>query len=62
LQTEPRQDLRTLRQQEDAILNGYSWVDREAGTVRIPIGEAMRKVLEQGLPSRAAAEKQDSQQ
>jgi hypothetical protein len=29
-------------------------VDREAGTVRIPIAEAMRLTVERGLPAREA--------
>ncbi len=52
LQTNPRQDLRDLRAQEDAILDSYGWVDKNAGIVRIPIDEAMRLTLERGLPSR----------
>ena len=40
---------------EDAVLNGYGWVNKEAGVVRIPIAEAMRLTVERGLPSRAAA-------
>ena len=55
LQTNPRQDLRDLRSQEDELLNGYRWVDRNAGVVRIPIGDAMRLTLERGLPSRPPA-------
>jgi len=54
LQTNPRQDLQDLRALEDQLLNGYSWVDRNAGVVRIPIGEAMRLTLQRGLPSRSA--------
>jgi hypothetical protein len=54
LQTNPRQDLQDLRAQEDQLLNGYSWVDRNAGVVRIPIGEAMRLTIQRGLPSRNA--------
>src|SRR5438067_2039691 len=42
LQTNPRQDLQDLRAQEDQLLKGYSWVDRTAGVVRIPIAEAMK--------------------
>jgi hypothetical protein len=52
LQANPRQDLLDLRAAEDALLNGYHWVDRNAGVVRIPIGEAMRLTLERGLPAR----------
>ena len=32
------------------LLDGYSWVDKGAGTVRIPVAEAMRLTLERGLP------------
>ena len=46
----PRQDLRDLRAQEDELLNSYSWADKDAGTVRIPISEAMKLVVERGFP------------
>jgi hypothetical protein len=52
LQSAPREDLRVFRAREDAILNGYSWVNREAGVVRIPIAEAMKLIVERGLPVR----------
>jgi hypothetical protein len=52
LQVNPKEDLRQLRAAEDAVLNGYRWVDRNAGIVRIPIDEAIRLTLERGLPSR----------
>jgi hypothetical protein len=52
LQTHPREDLRQLREQEDAALNAYGWVDRNAGVVRIPIGEAMKLIVARGLPAR----------
>ena len=54
LQTNPREDLQDLRALEDATLKGYSWVDRNAGAVRIPIDEAMKLMLQRGLPSRSA--------
>lgn len=53
LQTNPRQDLRDLRDQEEQILGSYGWVDKNAGTVRIPIDEAIKLTLERGLPARA---------
>jgi hypothetical protein len=53
LQTNPRQDLADLRAREDQALTGYSWVDRNAGIVRIPIEDAIRKTLEKGLPARS---------
>jgi hypothetical protein len=32
-------------------LRGYGWVDEEAGTVRIPIEQAIELLAEQGLPA-----------
>jgi hypothetical protein len=52
LQTDPREDLRVLRQSEDQILQSYGWIDKNAGVVRIPIDEAMKLTVERGLPSR----------
>jgi hypothetical protein len=57
LQTNPRQDLADLRGREDQALAGYSWVDRNAGIVRIPIDEAIKKTLERGLPARTEQRK-----
>jgi hypothetical protein len=58
LQQNPREDLRQLRAAEDELLNNYRWVDRNTGTIRIPITEAMRLTVERGLPTRTAAEEQ----
>jgi hypothetical protein len=52
LQTNPRQDLIDLRNGEDALLKGYSWVDKNQGVVRIPIDEAMKLTVQRGLPAR----------
>lgn len=54
LQTAPRADLADFRAREDALLDGYQWVDKATGVVRIPIGEAMRLVVQRGLPTREA--------
>ena len=56
LQTNPREDLRSLRDAEDAILGSYGWVDKNAGVVRIPIERAMQLTVEQGLPARSENE------
>jgi hypothetical protein len=56
LQTNPREDLRSLRAHEDEVLGHYGWVDKPAGVVRIPIDEAMRITVQRGLPARAASE------
>jgi hypothetical protein len=53
LQTNPREDLRELRAGEDEALTTYGWVDRNGGVVRIPIDEAMKLVVQRGLPARA---------
>ncbi len=52
LQTNPRQDLSDLHAQEDATLTTYGWVDKNAGTVRIPIDQAMKLTVQRGLPAR----------
>jgi hypothetical protein len=52
LQTAPRTDLREFRTREDALLDSYQWADKSAGTVRIPITEAMKLVVQRGLPAR----------
>ena len=52
LQVAPREDLARFRAREDEILNGYRWVDKGAGVVRIPIGEAMKLTVQRGLPVR----------
>lgn len=52
LQTDPRQDLSDLHAKEDAVLDSYGWVDKNAGVVRIPIDAAMKLTLERGLPAR----------
>jgi hypothetical protein len=55
LQTNPREDLQDLRAQENQILNSYGWIDKNTGVVRIPIDEAMKLVVQRGLPSRQQA-------
>jgi hypothetical protein len=56
LQTDPHRDLQELLGAENAILESYSWVDREAGIVRIPIGRAMELLAERGLPARQSGD------
>ena len=41
LQVSETVDLEELRRAEDKRLNSYGWMDAKAGTVHIPIGEAM---------------------
>ena len=48
-------NLQTIRAEEAQILGGYGWVDQNAGTARIPIDEAKKRLLQQGLPVRGGA-------
>lgn len=36
------------------VLNSYSWINKDAGTVRIPIERAMEIIAERGMPKAAA--------
>jgi hypothetical protein len=54
LQPIPANEIFEFRQRESVELNEYGWVDRNAGTVRIPIEQAKELLLQRGLPSRAA--------
>lgn len=44
LQSDPARDLAALRAQKHALLEEYRWLDKGAGTVRIPIEQAMRLI------------------
>jgi hypothetical protein len=52
LQANPQQELRDLHSRQQSRLNGYSWVNKDGGIARIPIEEAMRIVVQRGLPVR----------
>ena len=54
-QENPQQELQELRAKQKALLEGYGWVNKEAGIARIPIEDAMKIVVERGLPAREAA-------
>jgi hypothetical protein len=49
LQQFPRNEIYEFRMREEAELHSYGWVDKDAGTVRIPIEDAMRLMLDRGL-------------
>ena len=44
-------DLQNLRKSEDARLNGYQYVDKEKGVVRIPVERAMQMMAEEAKSS-----------
>jgi hypothetical protein len=48
----PLEEMKELRKSWDDQLNGYSWVDEQAGVVRIPIDDAKKLLLQRGLPTR----------
>lgn len=54
LETDERGQLDSIRIKEEETLNSYGWVDESAGVVRIPIQQAMQRLVEQGLPMRPA--------
>ena len=56
LEVKPGARLAELRAAENADLNSYGWVDRNAGTVRIPIDRAMQLILDRGLPDAGAGQ------
>ena len=52
LQAAPEEDLAQLRQTTREVLNSYGWVDRQAGTVRVPIERAIDIMARRGFPVR----------
>ena len=52
LQANPRLDLQEMRAAENAVLQSYGWVDRDKGVARMPIDEAMKMMVQRGLPAR----------
>jgi len=48
-------NLKDFRAREVNELEHYGWLDKNAGTVRLPIERAKELILERGLPVRGAA-------
>jgi hypothetical protein len=57
LQVDAQNELRQMRAAEDTTLNSYSWVDKDAGIVKIPIDRAMEILAKKGLPARKQEQK-----
>ncbi len=57
----PQEEMILLREQWNHDLENYHWVDRNAGTVGLPIEEAMRRVAESNLPVRQQQQQQNQQ-
>ncbi|HYL79843.1 MAG TPA: hypothetical protein VEU07_03470 [Candidatus Acidoferrum sp.] len=51
LQVAAPKDLAEMRAAEEKTLTTYDWVNKQAGTVRIPIERAMQLLAERGLPA-----------
>ena len=50
LQVNPREDWLKFREEQEKSLETYAWENRSAGTVRVPIEEAMELLVKKGLP------------
>lgn len=55
LQAAPRIEFQEMKATQTARLDNYSWIDEEAGIVRIPIERAMQLVAERGFMITARA-------
>jgi hypothetical protein len=55
LEVSERTQLKDFVQKQDEVLATYDWVDKNKGTVRIPIDRAMDLIAERGLPVRPEA-------
>jgi len=49
LQTNPAEDLAKFQVEEKKKLETYYWIDKQKGIVHIPIEEAMKKVVKEGI-------------
>jgi hypothetical protein len=54
LQVNPREDWLKFREEQEKSLETYAWENRPAGTVRVPIEEAMELLVKKGLPVQGA--------
>jgi hypothetical protein len=55
LEEDERGQLNDIRLQEEQTLSTYDYIDKQAGTVRIPIDRAMDLIAQRGLSVRAQA-------
>jgi hypothetical protein len=50
LQHDLQGDMKDYRARAEQESHSYGWIDRNRGTVRIPVEEATRRILERGIP------------
>jgi hypothetical protein len=55
LEEDEHGQLNGIRLQEEQTLSTYTYIDKNAGTVRIPLDRAMDLIAQRGLPVRAQA-------
>lgn len=48
----PLAEMKRLREEAQAVLNSYGWVDEKGGIVRIPISQAKELLIKKGIPTR----------
>src|SRR4029077_19572506 len=53
LEEDERGQLNSIRLKEEQTLSTYDYIDKNAGTIRIPIDRAMDLIAQRGLPVRA---------
>jgi hypothetical protein len=53
LETDERGQLNSIRLKEEETLASYGYIDKNAGTIRIPIDRAMDLIAQRGLPVRS---------
>jgi len=56
LEVNERTELNDERLREENMLSTYDYIDKSAGTVRIPIDRAMELIAQRGLPVRSQAD------
>lgn len=56
LQVNPREDWLRFREDQQKSLDTLAWENRSAGTVRVPIEEAMEMLVKKGVPVQGAPE------
>jgi hypothetical protein len=48
---DPQLDLRDKKEADEEANEKYDWTDKQAGIARIPVEEAMKVIVEKGLPA-----------
>lgn len=58
LQADPPEVMAGFRAAQELETSTPAWLDRDAGVVRLPLDVALERLLEEGLPTRAAGTKE----